>query len=214
MKNAIKVISILFFLAAIYLLLQKLGLFLEHDYVKNFVKESGIFAPLVFSFLYISTMVFAPLTGFPIFIIGVGIFGIINTIILIYFISQIGAAVNFWISRKFGKKILIKLVGKRGMIRIDSLTSSFGIEALILTRLFQGFLFEWISYAAGLSNLGFKKYILITIFASIPQLLLSLFIGLLVKNLGELFIAVTLINYLLLPVPIFYFLFKKALRGK
>lgn len=205
----LQIIAAGIFLLGMYFFLGKVGVFLQTQEVKSFISEAGIFAPLVFSVLYLLTMIFAPLTGFPFWITSVGLFGIFNTVVIVYFISLIGAVVNFYIARKLGRPVLIKLVGERGLEKTDKLSRNFGEEVLILTRLFQGFIFEWISYASGLSDIKFKRYFIITLFASIPLNLLSLFFGLRTDNLGELFVSITVANYILMTVPFIYFLIKK-----
>ena len=207
-----QLISVGIFLVGMYFILGRFGVYLQSYEVQNFINQTGIFAPLVFSVLYLATLVFAPITGFPFWITSVGLFGILKTVIMVYFLSIIGAVVNFYIARKLGRPILLKLVGDNGIKKIDKLSKNFGIEVLILARLFQGFIFEWISYASGLTNINFKKYFLITVFASIPLNLVSLFFGLRTSDLGELFISITVVNYILMTIPFIYFLGKNIFR--
>lgn len=195
-----------------YFILGRFGVYLQSYEVQNFINQTGIFAPLVFSLLYLLTLIFAPITGFPFWITSVGLFGIFKTVIMVYFLSIIGAVVNFYIARKLGRPILLKLVGDNGLEKIDKLSKNFGSEVLILARLFQGFIFEWISYTAGLTNINFKKYFLITVFASIPLNLVSLFFGLRISDLGQLFVSITVVNYILMTIPFIYFLSKNIFR--
>jgi len=50
---------------------------------------------------------------------------------------------------------------------VDEFTSVEGKQVLIISRLFGFPIFEFISYAAGLTNISFKDYFLITAVASI-----------------------------------------------
>ncbi|MBI2592821.1 MAG: TVP38/TMEM64 family protein [Candidatus Colwellbacteria bacterium] len=200
---------LLVFLSATFLLLGELEVVFQSEEVKSYINYAGVLATVVYAILYLLTLIFAPITGLPFWITGVGLFGIFKTVIITYLVAMIGSVINFFISRKFGRPLLAKLVGEGGVQRIDRLTKNFGTETLILTRLFQGFIFEWISYAAGLTNINFKKYLLITLFASIPLNLISLFLGLQISNLAQLFITITMVNYILMTVPFIYFLLKK-----
>lgn len=100
------------------------------------------------------------------------------------------------------------LIGKKGEQKVDKHTQNFGVEVLILTRLFDGFLFEWISYAAGLTNMKYKTYILITMWASIPYHIILFIFSSTIDDLGKTFIVISTINYSLLGIPIIYYFVK------
>ncbi|OGG02905.1 hypothetical protein A2W14_00105 [Candidatus Gottesmanbacteria bacterium RBG_16_37_8] len=95
------------------------------------------------------------------------IYGVKTGMFLLYVASLISATINFWISRKFGRKLVTKLVGEKSMKEVDEFTSVEGKQVLIISRLFGFPIFEFISYAAGLTNISFKNYFVITAIASI-----------------------------------------------
>jgi len=107
-----------------------------------------------------------------------------------------------------------RLIGKNGEKKVDKHTENFGVEVLILTRLFDGFLFEWISYAAGLTNIKFRTYILITAWASIPYHIILYIFSTLIHDLGETFVVISAINYALLGIPLIYYFAKKHIFHK
>lgn len=195
-------------------LLGKVGVFLQSDDVQIFIEDAGIYAPIIFSIVYIITLVLAPLTGFPLWITGIGVFGVMYTVLLTYGLSLVAAILNFYIARKFGRPVLKHLVSEKGVAKVDSLALHFGVEALILARLFQVFLFEWISYAAGLTKIEFRKYFIITVVASIPSNIILFFVALKINDLGQLFVILTGINYILLTIPFVYFFLKRYVVRK
>lgn len=69
--------------------------------------------------------------------------------------------------RKFGRKLVVKLVGEKPMKEVDGFTSVEGKQVLTISRLFGFPIFEFISYAAGLTNISFKSYFIITAVASV-----------------------------------------------
>ena len=105
--------------------------------------------------------------------------------------------------------MVVKLVGKKGLEKIDKLALQFGLELLVVSRIFQGFLFEWISYAAGLTRISFKTFFLVTSVASTPYFFIVYYYASHITDLTELFVKVALTNYVLLPVPFLYVLTKK-----
>lgn len=192
-----------------YFILGRMGLFLQDPLAKNYILQAGILGPLIFAVFYIITLVIAPLPGFPLLITGFGIFGIYQTILLNYSLCLIGGGINFYIARKWGRNTIRRLIGKHGLDKVDSHVDECGTEMLILIRLFDGFLFEWISYAAGFTQMSFKRYIIITAICSIPYNLIALSFAQRTSNLGELFISLSIVYYITLSLPFLYFIAKK-----
>lgn len=144
---------------------------LTSEEFKKFVENLGAFGPLVIISYTVLSHVFAPLAGTPGILLSAAVFGILETIIYIYLASMISALINFYISRRFGRVWVIKLVGKKAMTEVDSFTQASGTKILIFSRVFGFSLFELISYAAGLTNIDFRKYFIVTlIFTLIPNL--------------------------------------------
>ncbi|MDO8619675.1 MAG: VTT domain-containing protein [Candidatus Daviesbacteria bacterium] len=208
-KYAIESALLLIIFIVGYILLSKVGLYLQDPSIKEFIINAGILGPLVFSILYIITMIIAPLPGFPLLITAFGVFGIYQTILLNYFLCLISASMNFYIARKWGRGAILHLVGKHGLDRVDGHVNEFGTEILILTRLFDGFLYEWISYAAGLTKMSFKRYFIITAICSIPYNLVALYFAQRVSDLGQLFISLSIVFYVTLSLPFLYVISKK-----
>lgn len=193
-------------------LLGHIGDFLEKEIVQDYIKGTGIFGPIIFCAILLITFIIAPLTGFPIVVIGIGAFGVVEAIILTYGVSMLGAMINFYIARRFGRGVVARFVGKKGMEKIDQLSEKIGVEMLVLSRLFQGFLFEWISYAAGFTSVKFTIFFIATLFGSLPYFFIVYFYASRIHDLTELFIKVAITNYVLLPIPFLYVFTKKAHR--
>jgi len=98
-------------------------------------------------------------------------FGVYKTVLYLYVASMISAVANFYISKRFGRKLVLKFVGARGISQVDKFTEIFGTKLLIISRIIGFSVFELISYAAGLTKISFKKYFIITlIFTLIPSI--------------------------------------------
>lgn len=134
---------------------------------KEFTAGLGFFGYFIVIGYTVLSHVFAPLAGTPGVLLGVTIYGIKTGMFLLYLASLISATINFWISRKFGRKLVTKLVGEKSMKEVDEFTSVEGRHVLLLSRIFGFPIFEFISYAAGLTNVSFKDYFFITAVASI-----------------------------------------------
>lgn len=208
-KLAIETTFLLIIFIVGYILLSKVGLYLQDPSIKEFIISAGILGPLVFSVLYVITMIIAPLPGFPLLITAFGVFGIYQTILLNYLLCLVSASINFYIARRWGRSAILRLVGKHGLDRVDSHVNEFGTEILILTRLFDGFLFEWISYAAGLTKMSFFRYFIITAVGSIPYNIIAFYFAQKITDLGQLFISLSIVFYVTLSLPFLYVISKK-----
>lgn len=142
--------------------------FLTSDTIQTTIESFGVFGPLALIGYTTLSHIVAPLAGTPGFLVGVTVFGVERAIMYIYIGSMISASANFFIGRRFGRSIVSRFVGKSSMHKVDSITTVAGPGILAVLRLLGIAVFEEISYAAGLTNMRFREYILITIFASIP----------------------------------------------
>lgn len=146
--------------------------------LRSLVESAGLFAPLVFIGLKTLTYVIAPLSGTPLKLIGGALFGFWDGLLFIVIGDVLGASLNFWIARLFRVKAIVKLGGKKTLKQIDSTTQHVGgWRALLAARLFLSSLYDYIAYAAGLSNLPFRQFFLVTLFAGIPSSLFAAWMG-------------------------------------
>jgi uncharacterized membrane protein YdjX (TVP38/TMEM64 family) len=134
---------------------------------REFTRNLGVYGYFVVIGYVVLSHVFAPLTGTPGVVLGVTIYGINTGMWLLYFGGLISSTINFYIAQRFGRKWVTKLTGKSSIKKIDEFASVEGKEVLIISRLFGFALFDFISYAAGLTTIKFKDYFIITAVASL-----------------------------------------------
>ncbi len=89
----------------------------------------------------------------------------------------LAAAVCFGISRALGRVPVEVLVGKAGLESADRWFAKWGIYAVFVARLIPGIAFDVISYAAGLTRMRFRNFILATTLGIFPQTFLYSFLG-------------------------------------
>jgi uncharacterized membrane protein YdjX (TVP38/TMEM64 family) len=149
--------------------------YLTSDKLERFVEDAGVLGPAVLMGYVVLAHVIAPLGGLPAFIVGVAVFGLVKTSIYIYAASMLSAVINFYISRRFGRPIVRMLVGNKGINKIDQWSRLLGRRVLLAGRVFALFLFEELSYAAGLTAIKFRDYMAITaVGTALPSLVLML----------------------------------------
>ncbi len=165
-KNIIKVVVVMVLL---FLFVQYLLPDANSPEFKKFVESSSVLGPLAVISYIITAHVFAPLLGSPVAFLSSTIFGIARTMLFIYVAGLISSTLNFYISRKLGRKWVKKLAGEKNLEEIDKFLEVLDIRMLILGRVFGFAVFDIISYATGFTKMSFKKYFLVTvIFPLIP----------------------------------------------
>ena len=170
------IFKIIAFLGVLSLAFNLILPFITSDEFKLFVQGTGIFAPLIVITYTVTSHILAPVAGSPGIVLSMAIFGLVRTVFYLYIASLISAVINFWISRKFGRDWVTKLVGKSAMKEVDKFAQSEGEDVLWVARIFGFTLFELISYAYGLTSIKFKDYMIITILGSIPSSLIMLLV--------------------------------------
>ena len=90
-----------------------------------------------------------------------GIMGVIG--------SMAAGILCFYISRKGGRPIAEKFVGKKAINMADDFIEKYGIWAILISRMAPVIAFDPISYASGLVEMDTKKYMLGTLIGAIPR---------------------------------------------
>lgn len=164
-KHKVQVIGALAILLSVGLYFA--GKQIPQEALQNLVVRAGVWGPLIFIILHLTSIIFAPISGVPFLITGFYLFGK-TTIIYMYCSAVLGFMVNFAIARKWGRPLIGKLIGKEYIEKIDDLAQEYGTLTLIFLRLLWSGVADYVSYAYGLTEMKFSKYIFISAIASIP----------------------------------------------
>jgi uncharacterized membrane protein YdjX (TVP38/TMEM64 family) len=200
--------AVIFIVTLIYLLSA-----IDKQALESIALRLGWIGPVFLALVLVSTQVFAPLSGSAFYFIGIRLYGYEAILIMFYCTSMISAVLCFFIARKWGRDLVIKLVGKNAMARIDEIALIHEKSLLIIGRTLGYYFFDFISYALGLTKISFKKYITYTaVLTLIPSLLLYFVF----KNLDFNSFKNSMIFYLFVVLTgvIFAFLFARLVRNK
>lgn len=140
---------------------------IPEELIESFVESAGPWAPIAYILAHQISYIIAPISGFPLLIAGFYLFGK-TSIIYTYFVVIIGASINFWIARRWGRPLVGKFAGEGTLKKIDKLSKEYGIVTLIALRMLQGGIGDFVSYAYGLTPMKFSTYIVTTALAIIP----------------------------------------------
>ena len=88
-----------------------------------------------------------------------------------------GAAVCFWIARILGRDVVEKLTTKGALKQIDAFFERYGSQSILIARLLPFISFDIVSYAAGLTGMGFWGFMLMTGIGQLPATIVYSYVG-------------------------------------
>jgi uncharacterized membrane protein YdjX (TVP38/TMEM64 family) len=154
--------------------------------IKKLILSWGVAAPFMSIILMSIQAIIAPLPAFLITAANGLVFGIYWGTIISWIGAMCGALVSFMISRlffeSFSKKILRH---KKGLEYLNHLSSKYGFKVILTARLLPFISFDFISYAAGLSSIKLRSFILATGIGMIPATIVYTVFGYEMEKLKE-----------------------------
>lgn len=142
--------------------------------VEDFVAKAGFWGPIVLILAKASTMIFAPISGSPLYPLAGAVFGFVPGMIYLIVGDFLGSTVSFYISRFFGRKAVERFA--RGNVPlIDKILRFMETNrGFLIARICFIALPEAVSYASGLTRIPFARFISIsTLVGILPIAILS-----------------------------------------
>lgn len=127
--------------------------------LRDYILSFGILAPVSSCFLMVLQALAAPVPSFVITFANGLAFGLLWGWLLSVFGHALAATVCFWISRSLGRVLVEVLVGHTGLQSADRWFGRWGAYAIFAARIVPGIAFDAVSYAAGLTNMRFRKFL-------------------------------------------------------
>ena len=145
--------------------------------LRDYILSFGLWAPVASCFLMVLQALVAPVPSFLITFANGLAFGVFWGWMLSLFGHVLAAAVCFGISRSLGRVPVEVLVGKTGLESADRWFARWGLYAVFVGRLVPGIAFDVISYAAGLTRMRFRSFLIATALGIFPQTFLYSYLG-------------------------------------
>lgn len=120
--------------------------------------------------------IMSPVPDTPIVLAGGYVFGPIIGTILTIFGQILGATIDFYLARILGRNFVNKKFTQSTNL-LNSYSEKLGWQTIFLMRLTPTLSFDLLSYAAGLSSISFKRYILATIGGMVPLITIITLLG-------------------------------------
>ncbi|WP_306485475.1 TVP38/TMEM64 family protein [Anaerococcus sp.] len=160
-KNIFNIISILMLVVFTILgyLGYRAGLFNSLDSFRAYILSKGKLAPLFFMLIQVVQIVLPVIPGGLTTVFGVIIFGAFWGFIYNYISICIGSILVFFISRNFGKSIVIRIFGKDTFEKYHHKINDKSYEKFFaLAILFPVAPDDFLCYLSGLTDMSFKKF--------------------------------------------------------
>lgn len=145
--------------------------------VREYILSFGIWAPIVSFLLMVFQSLIAPLPAFIITFANAGLFGWIKGAILSWTSAMVGAALCYAIARLYGRSVVEKLTSRNALKQVDVFFERYGQWAVLVARLLPFVSFDIVSYAAGLTSIGFWNFLWATGLGQLPATLVYSYVG-------------------------------------
>jgi len=148
--------------------------FSDRQRLQGVLRSAGTLAPLLFVALLVAQAVVAPLPAPALAIVGGYGFGVVEGFVLTWLGSLIGGVISFGISRRFGRRFV---ADNPRTVRLDGFMEEHGAILIFVLRLIPLVSFDAVSYAAGLSSIGFGAFLLATALGMAPGTFAFVYVG-------------------------------------
>lgn len=164
--KAIKFISILVLVGVAIVLLNRYGI----EQLRSQVAQLGWWAPVALIALRAVSVIIPALPSTAYSLLAGGLFGFVQGVAIICVADVLSCVISFYLSRRYGRSLVQRLVGERFMSRVDRLSERhlernfFLMTAFLMT----GF-FDFVCYGVGLTTAPWRRFL--------PALLLAVAIS-------------------------------------
>ena len=153
--------------------------------LRDAVAVTGPLAPIVFVVLKAITVVLTPISGSPLRLTAGALFGFWDGVALSVLGGVLGGSANFWIARRFGRGVVVRLLGPGALARVEPMLGRLASwKALALARVVLAPLWDVLSYGVGLTRLRFKTYLAVATVGDLVPTMILVGLGSSVAELG------------------------------
>lgn len=149
----------------------------DFEAMRSFIAKYGPWAMAVSFLLMVFQSIAAPLPAFFITLTNANLFGWWQGAILSWASAMAGAAVCFYIARILGRDVVVKLCTAKGLAQIDDFFKKYGRKSILIARLLPFISFDIVSYAAGLTGMGFWEFFIATGIGQLPATIVYSYVG-------------------------------------
>lgn len=144
--------------------------------IKRYILSYGEFAALVFIIIYSLKPILFVVPASLLSIMAGGIFGPWKAFFLSMISCFLSASFAFFLAKKLGRPFVDKIL-KGKVMKLDNGIEKHGFIIMLLMRLSFVFAYDPLSYAAGLTSMKYRDFILGTVIGIVPEMICYSFMG-------------------------------------
>ncbi len=145
--------------------------------VAELIRSCGPWAVAVSFLLMVLQSIAAPIPAFLITFANAAVFGWWQGAILSWTSAMAGAALCFWIARALGRDAVAHFATRGALATVDRFFDRYGKNAVLVCRLLPFMSFDLVSYAAGLTGMGFWGFFWATGLGQLPATVVYSYVG-------------------------------------
>ena len=150
---------------------------MDVEAVAAYIRSFGAWAMAVSFLLMVLQSLAAPIPAFLLTFANAAIFGWWQGAILSWTSAMAGAALCFAIARLLGRDAVVRLTSGGALQQVDVFFERYGRNAILIMRLLPFVSFDLVSYAAGLTSMGFAAFFIATGIGQLPATLVYSYVG-------------------------------------
>ena len=170
---------------------------LDIERIKEYIRSLGFWGPAISFILMILQSIIAPLPAFVLTFANAAVFGWVWGAVLSWTSSMAGAILCFVIARLYGRDAVAKLTSVSAIESIDTFFARHGKYAILIARLLPFISFDLVSYAAGLTSIGFVPFLIATGLGQLPATIVYSYVGGMLTGGAKAFVTALLILFAL-----------------
>lgn len=146
--------------------------------LQQFLANHELLAPVVFVALRALAIIIPPIPGAFVDLAGIAAFGPIRGFLYGEAGLMLGAVVAFGIARRFREPVVRRFTSLEKLTEWEkSISEASKFWTLVLLRIPTNALFDYLSYAAGLTRVGFWQFFFSTLIGNLPGTIMFYLIG-------------------------------------
>ncbi len=161
------------------------------------ISSYGAGAAFVSFLLMILQSLAAPIPAFLITFANAAVFGWWQGAILSWTSAMVGATVCFYIARALGRDAVAHFVTGGALKTIDQFFEKYGSNTILICRLLPFMSFDYVSYAAGLTGMKFRDFIIATGVGQLPATIVYSYVGGMLTGSAQMVMTALLILFAL-----------------
>ena len=150
----------------------------DPDAFRAQMESYGFWGKCIFTALMTAQVILAPIPGHPFEVVAGYSFGIFGGLLLTSLGAAIGSAVAFWISRRFGAKVVKSFYSDKKLQKVFFLKASDKQNAFtFIFFLIPGVPKDMLAYFMGLTEMRFSVFMLLSVVGRLPGIFIAVLGG-------------------------------------